>query len=79
VSATRSRPVDVSDTELRAEISVAEELFAAGMKVEALAVLEGVRWRAGTGSRVWAEAMLDLAVVFHDAGRVGDAYAHARR
>jgi glycosyltransferase involved in cell wall biosynthesis len=78
VIASRSLPVDVADAELRTEIAVGEELFAAGMKVEALAVLEGVRWRAGTGSRVWAEAMLDIAVMFHDAGHLGDAYVHAR-
>ena len=64
--------------ELRAEIEAAEERFAGGDLSGALGGLEAVRRRAPLRSRVWAEAMADIAVVLHASGNLLDARAHAR-
>jgi glycosyltransferase involved in cell wall biosynthesis len=63
---------------LRAEIERAEGRFAAGDPVGALDALEQVRCRAPLRTRVWAEAMADIAVILHSAGNLLDARAHAR-
>ena len=66
------------DDALRAAIGAAEARFAAGDAAGALHDLEEVRRQATPRSRVWAEAMADVAVVLHAAGNLHDAYAHAR-
>jgi glycosyltransferase involved in cell wall biosynthesis len=62
----------------RARIHAAEARFAEGDAGGALEDLERVRRDAPLRSRVWAEAMADIAVVLHGAGNLADAYAHAR-
>ena len=64
---------------LREALAAAEEQFAAGDLEKALIALEDVRRAASPGSRVWAEAMADIAVVLHAGGEPYDAYVHARR
>ena len=69
----------MTEEALRAAIHAAEGRFADGDPSGALADLEEVRRHAPLRSRVWAEAMADIAVVLHAAGELYDAYAHARR
>ncbi|HEY1479752.1 MAG TPA: hypothetical protein VGF46_06960, partial [Gaiellales bacterium] len=68
----------IDDATLRAAVGAAESLFADGDLDGARDGLEAVRSLAAAGSPVWAEAMSDLAVVFHARGELGDAYAHAQ-
>ncbi len=69
----------MTEEALRAAIQAAEARFADGDRSGALADLEEVRRRAPLRSRVWAEAMADIAVVLHAVGELYDAHAHARR
>jgi glycosyltransferase involved in cell wall biosynthesis len=69
---------ELSERELRDAVAVAEDRFAAGDLAGALSGLEAVRRAAPPGSRVWAEAMADVAVVLHAMGASHDALAHAR-
>jgi glycosyltransferase involved in cell wall biosynthesis len=66
------------ETALRDAVRSAEERFEAGDRAGALSGLEAVRCTAPVGSRIWAEAVADLAVVLHAGGELPDAYAHAR-
>ncbi len=70
---------DAPDEEhLRHLLEAAEGQFADGDATGAYSALESVRRAAGAGTRLWAEALADIAVVLHDAGEVADAYAYAR-
>jgi glycosyltransferase involved in cell wall biosynthesis len=68
----------VDEDAFRGRIYAAEERFAEGDPGGALDELEDVRGSAPLRSRVWAEAMADIAVILHAAGNLPDAYAHAR-
>jgi glycosyltransferase involved in cell wall biosynthesis len=70
--------VTTDDPQLRLSLEAAERRFADGDAAGAYRALEAVRRASGTGSRLWAEAMADIAVVLHDAGEVADAHAYAR-
>jgi glycosyltransferase involved in cell wall biosynthesis len=68
----------LSERALREAVAGAEDRFAAGDRTGALEALEAVRRAAPGGSRVWAEAMADIAVVLHSLDALHDAYAHVR-